>query len=139
MAHERVEDTEQAPREPQEPRDREDVVQRIGALRDEIDRLDEELVRLLSARAGCALEIGRLKTTLGMEVYQPSREEAVKQHVRSLNQGPLDDDAIARLFERIIDEARRLERVMQERSGQHAGPQHSGSPGSGQHDPGTQD
>jgi chorismate mutase len=117
MADERVEDTKQAPGGPLSERDREDVVQRINALRDEIDRLDEELVRLLSARAGCALEIGRLKTMLGMEVYQPSREEAVKRHVRELNRGPLDDDAIARLFERIIDEARRLERVMHDRAG----------------------
>ncbi len=52
-----------------------------------------------------------------MEIYQPSREEAVLRHVREVNAGPLDSDAIARLFERIIDEARRLERVVQEREG----------------------
>lgn len=91
--------------------ERDEVRQRIGALRDEIDRLDEELVRLLSKRASCALGIGQLKTVLGLQIYQPSREQAVLQHVRGVNEGPLDDDAIARLFERIIDEARRLERV----------------------------
>ncbi len=95
--------------------DRHDVLQRIDTLRDEIDRLDEVLVRLLNARARCALKIGGLKKLLQLEIYQPAREEAVLTHVRQVNPGPLDADAIARLFERIIDEARRLERVVQER------------------------
>jgi chorismate mutase len=87
---------------------------RITALRDAIDALDEQLVALLNARANCALEIGEIKRVLQMEIYQPDRERAVLQHVRDVNQGPLDGDAIARLFERIIDEARRLERVVQQ-------------------------
>jgi chorismate mutase len=91
------------------------VLAQIAALRDDIDAVDVELVRLLSRRAGNALEIGRLKALLQMEIYQPAREEAVLRHVRSVNPGPLDGDAIARLFERIIDEARRLERAMAER------------------------
>jgi chorismate mutase len=98
--------------------DKDECTSRMDALRDEIDRLDEVLVRLLNARAGCALKIGALKKRLEMEIYQPSREEAVLRHVREVNPGPLDSDAIARLFERIIDEARRLERVVQEREGQ---------------------
>jgi chorismate mutase len=95
--------------------DRVEVLSRIDALREEIDRLDEVLVRLLNARAGCALKIGALKKLLHLEIYQPAREEAVLQHVRGVNPGPLDADAIARLFERIIDEARRLERAVQAR------------------------
>jgi chorismate mutase len=91
------------------------VLAQIAALRDEIDAIDGELVKLLSRRAANALEIGRLKALLQMEIYQPAREEAVLRHVRSVNPGPLDGDAMARLFERIIDEARRLERAMAER------------------------
>ena len=91
------------------------VLAQIAALRDDIDTVDIELVRLLSRRAANALEIGRLKALLQMEIYQPAREEAVLRHVRSVNSGPLDGDAMARLFERIIDEARRLERAMAER------------------------
>ena len=87
----------------------------IDALRDEIDRIDAELVVLLNRRAAQALQIGGIKRTLQMEIYQPSREEAVLRHVRSLNRGPLDADAIARLFERIIDEARRAERIASDR------------------------
>jgi chorismate mutase len=102
---------------PLSPDQRREAGERMDALRDEIDRLDEVLVRLLSLRAGCALRIGHLKKLLRMEIYQPAREEAVLRHVREVNPGPLDSDAIARLFERIIDEARRLERVVQEREG----------------------
>jgi chorismate mutase len=91
------------------------VLAQIATLRDDIDAIDAQLVALLSRRAGNALEIGRLKALLQMEIYQPAREEAVLRHVRSVNPGPLDGDAIARLFERIIDEARRLERAMAER------------------------
>ena len=91
------------------------VLNQIAAYRDDIDAIDIELVKLLSRRAANALEIGRLKALLQMEIYQPAREEAVLRHVRSVNPGPLDGDAMARLFERIIDEARRLERAMGER------------------------
>lgn len=86
----------------------------IDDLRHRIDMLDEHLVRLLNARAACALEIGRLKRELNIPIYQPEREAAVVQNVVALNTGPLDGQAIKRLFERIIDEARHLERVADE-------------------------
>ena len=83
-------------------------------LRNRIDMLDEHLVRLLNARAACALEIGRLKRDEGIPIYQPAREAEVIAHVRGVNTGPLDEPAIQRLFERIIDEARHLERIADE-------------------------
>ncbi|MGE3510208.1 MAG: chorismate mutase [Vicinamibacterales bacterium] len=83
----------------------------LDDLRRDIDRVDEVLVRLLNERARCVCEIGRIKKELGIEVYQPDREKDVLHHVRTIGaEGPLGSDAIARLFERIIDEARRLER-----------------------------
>ena len=83
----------------------------LDELRRDIDRVDEVLVRLLNERARCACEVGKLKKELGVDVYQPEREKQVIEHVRSIAvEGPLGPDAIARLFERIIDEARRLER-----------------------------
>lgn len=83
----------------------------IEELRRRIDALDERLVELLNARAVCALAIGEIKHRLGLAIYQPEREREVLANVRRINQGPLDDEAIVRLFERIIDEARRLERI----------------------------
>jgi chorismate mutase len=82
-------------------------------LRRDIDRVDEVLVRLLNERARCACEIGKIKKAENVEIYQPEREKQVLDHVRSIAaEGPLDPEAIARLFERIIDEARRLERLV---------------------------
>jgi chorismate mutase len=83
----------------------------LAELRKKIDDLDELLVRLLNERAACALEIGRVKKHAGLPIYQPSREAQVLGHVQHINPGPLDDGAVRRLFERIIDEARRLERI----------------------------
>jgi len=94
-------------------------VDEFDRLRRRIDGIDARLVALLSERAACALEIGRLKDARGLPVYQPDREVQVLAHVRRVNQGPLDDEAVARLFERIIDEARRLERIA---SAGHHGP-----------------
>ena len=84
---------------------------RVEELRGRIDKLDDQLVRLLNERASHALEIGHLKHALGLESHQPAREIEVLNHARSTNGGPLDTGAITRLFERIIDEARRLERL----------------------------
>lgn len=82
----------------------------MDELRRRIDALDAQLVALLNQRAACALAIGRLKEAAGLPIYQPTREAEVLANVRQHNDGPLDGAAITRLFERIIDEARRLER-----------------------------
>ena len=87
------------------------IAAELDRYRRRIDELDEQLVRLLNARATCANEIGRLKERVSMDVYQPGRERVVLDHVRRVNQGPLADVAMIRLFERIIDESRRLERL----------------------------
>ncbi len=76
-----------------------------------IDELDLELVKLFNERTQCAIEIGHIKKRLGLEIYSPSREAQVIANVTAANQGPLDAEAIRRLFERVIDEARRIERI----------------------------
>ena len=78
--------------------------------RREIDRIDLELVALLSERARHVQRIGAVKDRTGEPVYQPEREEVIFARVMEANPGPLADSAVRRLFERILDEARRLER-----------------------------
>ncbi|MFQ5742837.1 MAG: chorismate mutase [Acidobacteriota bacterium] len=90
--------------------DREGVRAEIEAARRTIDDLDEQIVRLLSCRAARVQQIGRAKRRLGESIYQPEREEKIFKRVIAANDGPLDDNALRRLFERILDEARRLER-----------------------------
>ena len=83
----------------------------LDELREHIDRVDEVIVRLLNERARIVCEIGRKKKEQNVPIYQPDREKMVLEHVRGIaTEGDLGPDAVARLFERIIDEARMLER-----------------------------
>ena len=83
----------------------------IDDYRQEIDRLDRELLRIFNERAALALHIGEIKKELGLAVYDPDRERRIFEAMKTANPGPLEDDAIVRLFERVIDESRRLERI----------------------------
>lgn len=84
----------------------------INEIRNEIDRLDDELLRIFNERAILALKIGEIKKQSGLPVYDPEREKKIFHRMKNGNPGPLDDQAIVRLFERVIDESRRLERLM---------------------------
>lgn len=88
----------------------------IEQWRQKIDDIDKQLVELLNDRARAADEIGKIKEQLGMEAYSPKREKEVLENILKHNSGPLNDMALRRLFERIIDESRKLEReAMSER------------------------
>ena len=92
------------------------VSKQIEEYRQRIDKLDKEIVRLLNLRAVCALAVGELKRSAGLDTYQPDREVLVLEHARVESDGPLDDSAITRLFKRIIDESLRLERTAEGRN-----------------------
>lgn len=80
--------------------------------RGKIDEIDKRLVELLNERSRCVVEIGRIKQKSGDALYQPDREKQVLDGVVRANPGPLPDAAIRRLFERILDEARSVERTV---------------------------
>ena len=82
----------------------------IDHWRKRIDAINLELLELLNERSQCAIEIGKIKQRLKLEVYDPQREQQIIQSVQALTRGPLTKEAIRRLFERIIDESRRAER-----------------------------
>ncbi len=84
---------------------------RVAELRQRIDQIDDQLMKLLNSRSACAVEVGRIKRILGMAVYQPDREKWILDRVEKNNPGPLDSNALRRVFERVIDESRRLERL----------------------------
>lgn len=77
--------------------------------RDRIDEIDGKIVELVNERAKCAIEIGRIKSERGMKVHNPQREQAVIDHVKGKNGGPLDHGSVQRIFEKIIEECRRIE------------------------------
>ncbi len=82
----------------------------LDGWRKRIDEIDQQLVSLLNERSKCAVEIGHLKKKMKMPAWQPEREAEILRNVVKSNRGPLDDAAVRHLFERVIDEARALER-----------------------------
>lgn len=94
----------------------------IEAWRKRIDQIDSQLMGLLNSRSACAVEIGKLKHAAGLPVYSPEREKRILERVMRENPGPLDPTAVRRVFERIIDEGRRLERVAAEAPAKHERP-----------------
>ncbi len=83
----------------------------MDSIRIRINQLDDELLRIFNERAGLALEIGEVKKQKGLPIYDPKREKLIFERMQKENSGPLDNAAIIRLFERVIDESRSLERV----------------------------
>jgi len=82
----------------------------LGSWRRRIDAIDRAVLLLLNERSRCANRIGHIKKQMGLPVYVPSREEEVIRLTLESNPGPLPDRAVRRIFERIIDETRSLER-----------------------------
>jgi chorismate mutase len=79
--------------------------------RDQIDDIDLRLVELLNQRTALAEEIGYIKQQLQMAIYEPKREEQVFANITRHNRGPLPAEALKRIFERIIDEMRTVQKV----------------------------
>jgi chorismate mutase-like protein len=81
----------------------------IDDWRARIDAVDLKILDLLNERASYSLEIGEIKQQLRLPIYMPEREKQIYTRLEQINNGPLSNAAVRRLFERIIDESRRLE------------------------------
>jgi chorismate mutase/prephenate dehydratase len=84
----------------------------IEEWREQIDAVDSELLCLLNRRAQLAIEVGTLKRRDASPLCDPGREGQVLFRARRANGGPLDDHAVAKIFQCIIDESRRVEDVV---------------------------
>jgi chorismate mutase len=85
-------------------------IQRLAECRTLIDAVDLKLLALLNERTRIVEEIGRIKQNLSLPIYEPKREDQVFHNVTSNNNGPLTAEALKRIFERIIDEMRNIQR-----------------------------
>jgi chorismate mutase len=85
--------------------------QKLEEYRVAIDRIDRRIVALLNERTEIVECIGRVKRESQMPVYEPRREDQVFANVTEANQGPISHDAVRRIFERIIDEMRGIQRA----------------------------
>jgi chorismate mutase-like protein len=81
-----------------------------------VDDVDRRIVDLLNERTRVVEEIGRVKRDARLPIYEPKREDQVFANVTSVNHGPLTPEAVRRVFERIIDEMRIVQRIRMERA-----------------------
>jgi len=82
----------------------------ISDWRKKIDELDGKLVKLLNERAQAAHEVGKLKRGVGMPIYEPDREQTVFNNVRQTNTGPLANDDLMSIYERIMNIMRQIQK-----------------------------
>ena len=83
----------------------------LARCREQIDEVDRRLLDLLNERTAVVEEIGRIKQVLHLAIYEPKREDQVFQNVLTHNQGPLPPAAVQRIFERVIDEMRTVQKL----------------------------
>jgi chorismate mutase len=83
----------------------------LSECRVEIDAIDAQVVDLLNRRTRIVEDIGRAKEVAGLPVYEPRREDDVYRNILAHNAGPLTADALRRIYERVIDEMRSLQRM----------------------------
>jgi chorismate mutase-like protein len=89
---------------------REEGLAQLAGYRNRIDEIDIAILKLINQRTQVVEQIGRVKRELNLPIYEPKREDDVFRNVTQNNPGPLSQDAVKRVFERIIDEMRTVQR-----------------------------
>ncbi len=89
----------------------------LESLRNEIDSLDQQIQKLINNRAACAQKVAEVKQAeiTGEEkalFYRPEREAQVLRKVMERNEGPLENESMARLFREIMSACLALEEPM---------------------------
>ncbi len=82
----------------------------LKKLRDEVDIIDKQVVKLVSKRTLMSVMIGRIKRSLKLPTYNPEREKEIAERIGSYVEEPLSKEALLRIYERIIDESRAIQR-----------------------------
>jgi len=96
-----MKDPQKSGNEPRDPR--------LLNIRSFIDQIDGRIIELLQERAGLAHEIGLVKKDLGIPIQDPGREGKIRDKLAAGAQGPMDTDALVRIYEVIMAESRRLQ------------------------------
>jgi chorismate mutase len=89
---------------------REEAIAKLSEFRARIDAVDVRILSLLNERTEIVEQIGRVKRSADLPVYEPKREDQVFRNVMENNRGPLSNEALHRVFERIIDEMRTVQK-----------------------------
>ena len=81
---------------------------KIGEIRENIDAIDCQIVKLLNDRAQCSLDIRALKPSAKLGLYDPKREEEIFANVAACNKGPLYGDDLREIYEAILHVAKEM-------------------------------
>ncbi|MFZ5895995.1 MAG: chorismate mutase [Myxococcota bacterium] len=81
----------------------------LDSLRKAIDQVDRRILDLLEERVRLVLAVGDYKRKNSLPVYDPERERSLLERLSGAARPPLDGDTVRRVFERLIDESRRIE------------------------------
>jgi len=81
----------------------------LDELRERIDRIDDDLLKLINERMEYVHLVGTLKNIEGAPIYRPEREQAILNRLKAKNDGKLTDSAIDALFLELFAVARNLE------------------------------
>lgn len=81
----------------------------LDELRRGIDAVDQQILKLLHERVRLVMAVGEYKRERSMKVYDPDRERELLARLCKAAEPPLDADTIRRIFERLVDECRRIE------------------------------
>ena len=90
---------------------RDAAIAKLAECRRAIDDIDARIVALLNERTRAVEVIGQIKQEFSMPVYEPRREDEVYRNIAANNHGPLPPDAVKRIFERVVDEMRTLQKM----------------------------
>lgn len=96
--------------EPEAPQAFDGAVEKLTGLRESIDTLDKELLRLLNQRAALSLEVGRIKAGSSDLVFKPFREKEVLANLAAANPGPLPETHLRAIYREIFSSSRALQR-----------------------------
>lgn len=81
----------------------------LDSLRRSIDEIDSRLLALIEERVRLVLSVGDYKRQHGLAIYDPERERKLIERLTAEARAPLEPGIVRRIFERLIDESRRLE------------------------------
>jgi monofunctional chorismate mutase len=81
----------------------------LDELRRGIDSVDQQILKLLHERIRLVMLVGQYKRERNIPVYDPERERQLLDRLSRAAEAPLDAPTIRRIFERLVDESRRIE------------------------------
>ena len=95
-----------------EPTSKPGEAQELGSIRAEIDRTDDDILRLLNRRAGFVARVAELKEKMQVPFYVPSRERQIVERLSAANTGPFPTEAIRSVFQEVFSACLSLEKTV---------------------------